>query len=98
MDVTNWLRQLGLERYAATFRENEVDAAILPRLTAQDLLELGVIAVGHRRKLLDAIAALAKAIRPDRDSRAGSTTVSEDRDGRIGSGGERRHVRCCSAT
>jgi class 3 adenylate cyclase/tetratricopeptide (TPR) repeat protein/rhodanese-related sulfurtransferase len=92
MDVTDWLRQLGLERYAATFRENEVDAAILPRLTAQDLLELGVIAVGHRRKLLDAIAALPNAIRPDRDSSTGSTTDPGDRDGRIGSGGERRHI------
>jgi class 3 adenylate cyclase/predicted ATPase len=58
MDIEGWLRSLGLERYEATFRENEIDDTILPRLTAEDLKELGVGPVGHRRKLLDAIAAL----------------------------------------
>ncbi len=57
MDVTDWLRGLGLERYAANFVENEVGAELLPKLTAQDLQDLGVAAVGHRRRLLDAIAA-----------------------------------------
>ncbi|OSI96669.1 adenylate/guanylate cyclase domain-containing protein [Bradyrhizobium canariense] len=58
MDVGGWLRRLGLEQYEAAFRENEVDEGILPRLTAEDLKDLGVSIVGHRRKLLDAITAL----------------------------------------
>jgi SAM domain (Sterile alpha motif) len=58
MDVMVWLRSLGLGQYEAAFRENEVDETVLPGLTAEDLKELGVAALGHRRKLLDAIAAL----------------------------------------
>src|SRR6516164_3735705 len=71
MDIEDWLRSLGLERYEAAFRENEIDDSILPRLTAEDLKELGVGPVGHRRKLLDAIAAL----RPDANANASSLTV-----------------------
>jgi class 3 adenylate cyclase len=56
MDVGSWLRSLGLERYEAIFRDNGVDATVLPSLTADDLKEMGVSGVGHRRKLLDAIA------------------------------------------
>jgi class 3 adenylate cyclase len=52
------LRSPGLERYEAAFRENEIDESVLPNLTAKDLKDLGVGVVGHRRKLLDAIAAL----------------------------------------
>ena len=58
MDVVVWLRSLGLGKYEAVFRENEIDETVLPNLTAGDLKELGVTALGHRRKLLDAIAAL----------------------------------------
>src|SRR6478609_1749942 len=58
MDVVGWLRKLGLEQYEAAFRENMVDDTVLPSLTAEDLKDLGVGFVGHRRKLLDAIAAL----------------------------------------
>ena len=58
MNIGTWLRQLGLEEYEQAFRDNAVDADVLPKLTADDLKELGVVAVGHRRKLLDAIAAL----------------------------------------
>jgi class 3 adenylate cyclase len=58
MDLGGWLRRLGLEQYEAAFRENEIDDTVLLRLTAEDLRELGVGSVGHRRKLLDAIAAL----------------------------------------
>jgi SAM (Sterile alpha motif) domain-containing protein/adenylate/guanylate cyclase family protein len=61
MDVMVWLRSLGLERYEATFRENEITEKVLPNLTAEDLKELGVAALGHRRTLLDAIAALRSA-------------------------------------
>ena len=58
MDVGNWLRGLRLGQYAAAFQENAVDAETLRQLTAEDLKELGVSLVGHRRKLLEAIAAL----------------------------------------
>jgi class 3 adenylate cyclase len=58
MDVADWLRALGLERYEAAFRENDVNAALLPDLTADDLKDLGVTSIGHRRQLLKAIAAL----------------------------------------
>ena len=58
MDVGGWLRSLGLEQYEAAFRENKIDDTVLPSLTAEDLKDLGVGFVGHRRKLLDAIAAL----------------------------------------
>src|SRR5271156_359289 len=58
MDIVVWLRSLGLGKYEAVFRENEIDETVLPSLTHETLKELGVIAVGHRLKLLDAIAAL----------------------------------------
>ncbi len=58
MDIVVWLRSLGLGKYEAVFRENEIDETVLPNLTAEDLKELGVTALGHRRKLLDAVAAL----------------------------------------
>ena len=57
MDVSSWLRDLGLERYEATFRENDVDDKLLPNLVDYDLKELGVTSLGHRRRLLEAIAA-----------------------------------------
>jgi hypothetical protein len=56
MDIGDWLRSLGLERYEEAFRENEIDDTVLPNLTAEDLKDLGVGIVGHRCKLLDAIA------------------------------------------
>ena len=59
MDVAEWLRGLGLDQYASAFRANDIDAEVLRRLTAEDLRELGVASVGHRRRLLDAIAALS---------------------------------------
>jgi SAM (Sterile alpha motif) domain-containing protein len=58
MDIAEWLRGLGLEQYEPAFRANEIDARVLPSLTAEDLKDLGVGLVGHRRRLLDAIAAL----------------------------------------
>jgi hypothetical protein len=59
MDIGGWLRGLGLERYEQAFRENEIDLRVLPELTADDLKELGVAALGHRRLLLKASADLA---------------------------------------
>ena len=57
MDIEGWLRGLGLERYAGSFRDNEIDATVLPRLTDEHLKELG-LPLGPRLKLLDAIATL----------------------------------------
>jgi class 3 adenylate cyclase/predicted ATPase len=58
MDVGGWLRRLGLEQYEAAFRENEINARVLPSLTLEDLKEIGVGPVGHRRMLLEAIGTL----------------------------------------
>jgi hypothetical protein len=58
VDTGEWLRGLGLERYADAFRANDVDGRVLPQLTADDLRDLGVTSVGHRRLLVEAIAAL----------------------------------------
>jgi class 3 adenylate cyclase len=72
MDLGGWLRSLGLEEYEAAFRENKVDAAVLPKLTAEDLKDLGIAAVGDRRKLLEAISAL----RGDKGATASSTDLA----------------------
>ena len=59
MDVGGWLRGLGLGQYEEQFRDNKIDADMLPRLTVDDLKDIGVSVVGDRRRLLDAIAAIA---------------------------------------
>ncbi len=61
MDIAEWLRGLGLEQYMPAFRDNDIDHEVLRRLTAEDLRELGVASIGHRRRVLDAIAALGAA-------------------------------------
>jgi len=58
VDIAAWLRGLGLEQYEPAFRANEIDEGVLPSLTSVDLREMGVVPIGHRRRLLDAIAAL----------------------------------------
>src|SRR5262249_38890568 len=58
MDIVVWLRSIGLGKYEAVFRENDIDETVLPSLTHENLKELGVASFGHRVKLLDAIAAL----------------------------------------
>ena len=57
MDVGAWLRGLGLGQYETAFRESEIDAEVLPDLTDSDLNQLG-LPLGHRKRLLKAIAAL----------------------------------------
>ena len=64
MDVVVWLRGLGLEEYEAAFRDNKINEQVLPSLTQEDLKEIGVGPVGHRRILLDAIAAHANTAAP----------------------------------
>jgi SAM domain (Sterile alpha motif) len=77
VDVAGWLRELGLERYEATFRENDVDAELLPTLLADDLKELGITSLGHRRacwkRSPDCRRILYRFRRPDR------TTTSRPR-------------------
>src|SRR5260370_8479612 len=58
IEITNWLRGLGLEQFATAFLANDIDSEVLPELTADDLIGLGVTSIGHRRKLLAAIATL----------------------------------------
>jgi class 3 adenylate cyclase len=72
-DIGDWLRRLGLGQYEASFRQNEVNESVLPKLTQEDLKEIGVGPVGHRRIILDAIALLraettAKAPTPEAPS------------------------------
>jgi predicted ATPase/class 3 adenylate cyclase len=64
VDIGAWLRGLGLGQYEGAFRDNDVDAGLLPTLTADDLRELGVASLGHRKRLLAAIAALAARAGP----------------------------------
>jgi class 3 adenylate cyclase/tetratricopeptide (TPR) repeat protein len=58
VEIGQWLRGLGLQSYEQAFRDNGIDLDVLLRLTADDLKEIGVLAVGHRRKILDAIGKL----------------------------------------
>src|SRR3954464_11216420 len=93
VDVGEWLWSLGLEHYEAAFRENGVNADILRHLTADDLKELGVAAVGHRRQLLVAIAKLqddtasSQAVGP-----AGDQPASIPVHDAVPHGGERRQL------
>jgi class 3 adenylate cyclase/pimeloyl-ACP methyl ester carboxylesterase len=67
VDIADWLRRLGLDQYENVFRDNDVDTEMLPSLTADDLRELGVTSLGHRKKLLSAIAALSPTLGSDLD-------------------------------
>jgi predicted ATPase/class 3 adenylate cyclase len=87
-EITLWLRNLRLEQYADAFLKNDIDGEILPELTADDLIGLGVTSIGHRRKLLAAIARL-------RDTGSTTSTVrilSAESDGQGGETGIRGGV------
>src|SRR5262249_2168348 len=91
MDIVVWLRSLGLGKYEAIFRENDIDETVLLTLTTEDLKELGVTAFGHRRKLLDGIAALradAGVTGPSAGAGSTSSTTSAQPEDRA----ERRQV------
>lgn len=51
MEIAAWLRGLGIEQYTPAFRDNGIDTRVLPKLTADDLKDLGITMVGHRRLL-----------------------------------------------
>jgi class 3 adenylate cyclase len=61
LDIDGWLRGIGLAQYAETFRANDIDGELLGRLTNDDLKDIGVVSFGHRKKLMEAIAALVVA-------------------------------------
>ena len=58
--IADWLEKLGMSEYADRFAENKIDVSVLRHLTDQDLKDIGV-ALGHRRKILAAIAEFAAA-------------------------------------
>src|SRR5262249_18687955 len=88
MDVASWLRSLGLEQYEAAFRDNAITEKLLPSLTAEDLKDLGVSVVGHRRALLNAIADLRSANDAQAPSAAFETISPPSKD----TAAERRQV------
>jgi hypothetical protein len=69
-----WLHGLGLQQYVHVFRDNAIDDAVLAELTADDLKDLGISLVGHRRKLLAAIAALRSRGAPEPQAEPGQVT------------------------
>ena len=81
MDVGAWLRALGLGQYETTFRDSEIDAEVLPDLTEGDLNQLG-LPLGHRKRLLKAIAALGTgetAAKPPSPAPVPSSAAAERR-------------------
>jgi class 3 adenylate cyclase/tetratricopeptide (TPR) repeat protein len=90
IDVADWLRRLGLEQYAPSFAANDIDGDVLSELTTDDLIGLGVTSIGHRRKILAAIAAL-RATTP-----GGGATLPNPPPlagvGRVGADAERRQL------
>ena len=87
MGVGDWLGQLGLRQYEKAFAENAIDAEVLQQLTAEDLNDLGVSLLGHRRKLLTAIEALRSGAEP-----ASFAGVGGELDGPAAVMPQRRHV------
>jgi class 3 adenylate cyclase len=76
MDLAVWLRSLGLEQYEAAFRENAITEKLLPSLTAEDLKDLGVSIVGHRRALLNAVADLHSSTNTETTPSSASATAA----------------------
>src|SRR5271169_168807 len=89
MDVGGWLRSLGLGQYEANFRDNKIHADVLPQLTADDLKDIGVSAVGDRRRLLAAIAALSG---PTPSVNAPASPLKPVPAGGLQISAERRHI------
>ena len=89
MNIAAWLRGLGLERYEKAFKENNVDVDVLPKLTADDLKEIGVIPVGDRRRLIEAIDSLPRSTP---QLRAGDRDIGDDPSQSKSSDAERRQL------
>ena len=84
MELEEWLAACGLSRHAVTFRANDVDLDVLRTLTEADLKELG-LSLGDRKRLLQAVAAMAVVTAPPAPAPAPATPSSE------ASLAERRH-------
>ena len=76
MNLSAWLHGLGLGQYEQAFRDNAIGPDVLLQLTAEDLKELGIVPLGHRRKLLDAIAALRVSASSASDDGRGARILS----------------------
>jgi hypothetical protein len=81
VDVSRWLAEQGLEQYVEAFAESAIDGEVLRTLSEDDLKELGVQALGHRKRLLEAIAALREGSAPaysshGREARTASVGVT----------------------
>ena len=79
-EISDWLEKLGMSEYAQRFAENDIDLAVLGDLTDQDLKELGVASLGHRRKLLRAIADLSFAEKETSKSGAATAAAAPPQD------------------
>ena len=87
IDIRGWLAEQGLEQYAKTFAENAIDGEILRSLNEDDLKEVGVKALGHRKKILAAIALLSAAAAATRSPENSGARAAEPSDV-----AERRHL------
>ena len=77
--VADWLQKLGLAQYARRFAENDINFAILIKLTDADLKELGVTSLGHRKRLLDAIGERTAAALPPTHAETKAADTAERR-------------------
>jgi class 3 adenylate cyclase/predicted ATPase len=89
LDIANWLMGLGLQQYEKAFRDNDIDPEILPKLTPEDLMAIGINSVGHRRKLIEAIASLGI---PRTTTIIGGSHGTPNQTERRTYGAERRHL------
>ena len=76
MDVGDWLRSLGLGQYETMFRESDIDAQVLPELSESDFEKLGV-SLGHRKRLLKAIANLGATASPAKPANPAPTSTGD---------------------
>ena len=88
IDVRDWLESLGIGEYADAFEENYIDGQVIALLTADDLKVIGIAAVGHRRRLLEAITNLAQEDRANKPP----ANVFNDTSSITQHDGERRQV------
>ena len=98
MDIDGWLHEIGFAQYAEMFRANDIDIELLGQLTNDDLKDIGVVSLGHRKKLLEAIAdlgsapAAAPAPPPVMPAPIPATVAPPPISASVEAAGERRHL------
>ncbi|MEP1198855.1 AAA family ATPase [Tateyamaria sp.] len=92
IDIGKWLVDLGLPQYEPAFRDNDIDAGLLAELTSEDLKDIGVTSVGHRRKMLGAMALLHQPTKPVQTDPDLPTSNPQNSDTGTPSEAERRHL------